>query len=338
MRVSDFDFTLPPERIAVKPLVGRDAARLLVCADPLQDRMIRDLPELVRPGDLWVLNDTRVIPARLLGHKDSGGQVELLLLESTEQTDVWLAWGKSNKPLKPGTMVRIGPDFSAEVLAREGKEVRVRLLAADVPAAIEACGHMPLPPYIDRPDSEEDKERYQTVFARHAGAVAAPTAGLHLSNGLMQAMQHAGAEFAHLTLHVGPGTFQPVQVEDTDDHPMHEEQYIVSQQTAEQINAARAAGRRIVAVGTTSLRTLESAGADGVVQAGPGRTRLFITPGYDFRITDALLTNFHLPRSTLLMLVSAMGGRERVKQAYQHAIESGYRFYSYGDAMFVECE
>jgi len=337
MRVSDFDFTLPPERIAVKPLAGRDAARLLVCAERLQDRMVRELPELVKPGDLWVLNDTRVIPARLLGHKDSGGQVELLLLESTEQTDVWLAWGKANKPLKAGTMVRIGPDFSAEVLAREGKEVRVRLLAADVPAAIEACGHMPLPPYIDRPDSEEDKERYQTVFARHAGAVAAPTAGLHLSRELMQAMQVAGAEFAHLTLHVGPGTFQPVQVEDTDDHPMHEEQYIVSQQAAAQINAARAAGRRVVAVGTTSLRTLESAGADGVIQAGSGRTRLFITPGYQFRITDALLTNFHLPRSTLLMLVSAMGGRERVKQAYQHAIESGYRFYSYGDAMFVEC-
>jgi len=337
MRVSDFDFTLPPERIAVKPLAGRDAARLLVCAEALQDRMVRELPELVQAGDLWVLNDTRVIPARLLGHKDSGGQVELLLLEATEQTDVWLAWGKSNKPLKPGTMVRIGSDFSAEVLAREGKEVRVRLLAADVPAAIEAYGHMPLPPYIDRPDSEEDKERYQTVFARHAGAVAAPTAGLHLSRELMQAMQAAGAEFVHLTLHVGPGTFQPVQVEDTDDHPMHEEQYIVSQQAAAQINAARAAGRRIVAVGTTSLRTLESAGADGVVQAGSGRTRLFITPGYQFRITDALLTNFHLPRSTLLMLVSAMGGRERVKQAYQHAIESGYRFYSYGDAMFVEC-
>ncbi|MDQ6966808.1 MAG: tRNA preQ1(34) S-adenosylmethionine ribosyltransferase-isomerase QueA [Mariprofundaceae bacterium] len=337
MRVSDFDFTLPPERIAVKPLAGRDAARLLVCAEVLQDRMVRELPEMVQAGDLWVLNDTRVIPARLLGHKDSGGQVELLLLESTEQTDVWLAWGKANKPLKPGTMVRIGPDFSAEVLVREGKEVRVRLLAADVPAAIEACGHMPLPPYIDRPDSEEDKERYQTVFARHAGAVAAPTAGLHLSRELIQAMQAAGAEFAHLTLHVGPGTFQPVQVEDTDDHPMHEEQYIISQQAAAQINAARVAGRRIVAVGTTSLRTLESAGADGVVQAGSGRTRLFITPGYEFRITDALLTNFHLPRSTLLMLVSAMGGREQVKQAYQHAIESGYRFYSYGDAMFVEC-
>ena len=338
MRVSDFDFTLPPERIAVKPLAGRDAARLLVCSEPLQDRMIRELPQMVQAGDLWVLNDTRVIPARLLGHKDSGGQVELLLLEATDQADEWLAWGKSDKPLKPGTMVRIGPDFSAEVLAREGKELRVRLLAADVPAAIEACGHMPLPPYIDRPDGEEDKERYQTVVARHAGAVAAPTAGLHLSRELMQAMQDAGAEFAHLTLHVGPGTFQPVQVEDTDDHPMHEEQYIVSQQAAAQINAARATGRRIVAVGTTSLRTLESAGVDGVVQAGCGRTRLFITPGYEFRITDALLTNFHLPGSTLLMLVSAMGGREQIRQAYQHAIDSGYRFYSYGDAMFVECK
>jgi len=337
MRVSDFDFILPPEHIASRPLAGRDEARLLVCGGALQDRMIRDLPSLVRPGDIWVLNDTRVIPARLLGQKDSGGKAELLLLESTEEPDVWLAWGKSNKPLKPGMRVQIGPDFSAEILARDGKEVRVRLLAPDVAAAIEACGHMPLPPYIDRPDSEEDRERYQTVFARHAGAVAAPTAGLHLSRSLMDAMQHAGAEFDYVTLHVGPGTFHPVQVDDTDDHPMHEEGYSVSAQTAQRINAARAAGRRILAVGTTSLRTLESATRNGELQAGSGRTRLFITPGYTFRMTDALLTNFHLPRSTLLMLICAMGGRERIMHAYRHAIESDYRFYSYGDAMFVTC-
>lgn len=234
-----------------------------------------------------------------------------------------------------GTRVNIGPDFSAEVLRRDGKEVKVRLLAPDVAAAIEACGHMPLPPYINRPDNEADKQRYQTVFARHAGAVAAPTAGLHMSLELMAAMREAGAEFAHVTLHVGPGTFQPVQVEHTEDHPMHEEAYIVSQETAEQINAARAEGRRIVAVGTTSLRTLEAAGESGVLCAGSGRTRLFITPGYDFRVTDALLTNFHLPRSTLLMLVCALGGQEKVMQAYRHAIEAAYRFYSYGDAMFV---
>lgn len=338
MRVNDFDFTLPPERIASRPLDQRDASRLLVCGDELQDRMICELPQLVRPGDVWVVNDTRVIPARLLGHKDSGGRVELLLLEACGDSGEWLAWGKSNKPLKPGTVVRIGPDFSAEVVEREGKQVRIRLLADDVASAIEAFGHMPLPPYIDRPDSAEDRERYQTVFARHAGAVAAPTAGLHLSKELMTAMQAAGAEFVHVTLHVGPGTFQPVQVEDTEDHPMHEEAYIVTPQVAERVNTARAEGRRIVAVGTTSLRTLEAAGEDGELRAGSGRTRLFITPGYDFRITDALLTNFHLPRSTLLMLVCAMGGQERVMRAYRHAIDSNYRFYSYGDAMFVACE
>lgn len=336
MRVSDFDFTLPSERIAKRPLHERDASRLLLCGGTLQDRMVRDLPALVRPGDIWVLNDTRVIPARLQGRRESGGKVEILLLEPSDEADVWLAWGKANKPLKPGVRVHIGPDFSAEILERKGKEVKVRLLATDVTAAIEACGHMPLPPYIDRPDSEEDRERYQTVFARHAGAVAAPTAGLHLSTPLMDAMHAAGAEFARVTLHVGPGTFQPVQVDDTDDHPMHEESFTVSQQAAERINAARADGRRIVAVGTTSLRTLESAGRGGKLQAGCGRTRLFITPGYRFLMTDALLTNFHLPRSTLLMLVCAMGGRERVMHAYRHAMDAQYRFYSYGDAMFVE--
>jgi len=335
MRVSDFDYQLPDLLIAKHPLTEREASRLLVLGRQPVDRMIRDLTNLVQPGDVWVINDTRVIPARLLGKKDSGGQAEILLLEPEEEADVWLAWGKSNKPLRPGTRVHFSPDFTAEVLERKGKQVKVRLQAADVAAAIEACGHMPLPPYIDRPDSQEDKQRYQTVFARHAGAVAAPTAGLHLSLELMASMQDAGAEFAHVTLHVGPGTFQPVQVENTEDHPMHEETYIVGQETADRVNAARAEGRRIVAVGTTSLRTLEAAGENGQLRAGSGRTRLFITPGYKFRMTDALLTNFHLPCSTLLMLVCALGGRQAVMQAYRHAIESGYRFYSYGDAMFV---
>ena len=335
MRVSDFDYQLPETLIAKQPLAEREGSRLLVLGDELQDRMIRDLSQLVRPGDVWVINDTRVIPARLLGKKESGGQVEILLLEPCQEEDVWLAWGKANKPLKPGVLVHFSADFCAEVLERDGKQVKVRLQAPDVAAAIEACGHMPLPPYIDRPDSEEDKQRYQTVFASHAGAVAAPTAGLHLSHALMDAMREAGAEFAHVTLHVGPGTFQPVQVEHTEDHPMHEEAYIVSQVTADQINTARAEGRRIVAVGTTSLRTLEAAGEGGELRAGSGRTRLFITPGYKFRMTDALLTNFHLPRSTLLMLVCALGGQQDVIQAYRHAIEAVYRFYSYGDAMFV---
>ncbi len=341
MKLIDFDYQLPAEMIARKPLAGRDAARLLLPAgnhrgnSGLRDANIRDLPALVQPGDVWVINDTKVIPARLFGRKKSGGKVELLLLEAQGECDIWLAWGKANKPLKAGDCIEIGEGFSGEILRRDGKQVEVRLIADDVAAAIEAHGHMPLPPYIDRPDSDEDKNRYQTVFARHAGAVAAPTAGLHLSAELMAAMQTAGAIFAHITLHVGPGTFQPVQVDNIAAHHMHEEAYIVPQDAADQVNLARREGRRVVAVGTTSLRTLEAAGQGGELIAGSGRTDLFITPGYDFRIVDALLTNFHLPRSTLLMLVCALAGHAPVMAAYRHAIENGYRFYSYGDAMFV---
>jgi len=339
MQVSDFDFDLPDHLIAKKPLQERDGSRLLSLSDsdiePFVDGLIRDIPALVKPGDLWVLNDTKVIPARLVGQKPSGGKAEVLLLEPTEQTDVWYAWGKSNKPLKPGTVIEFSDTFSAEVLKRDGKNIEVRLLADDVSTAIEAFGHMPLPPYIDRPDTEEDKARYQTVFAKHAGAVAAPTAGLHLTAELMAAMQKAGAEFAHVTLHVGPGTFQPVQVDDVNNHVMHEEGYIVPEATALAVNRAKAEGRRIVAVGTTSLRTLEAASTDGEFKAGAGRTSIFIYPGYRFQIVDALLTNFHLPKSTLIMLVAALAGREQVLGAYEFAKAHDYRFYSYGDAMFV---
>lgn len=302
--------------------------------------MIRDLPGLVCPGDVWVINDTRVIPARLLGRKDSGGKVEVLLLEPSGGDNQWYAWGRANKPLKPGMRIAFAEGFAATIIARDGKHIVVKLHAespfASVAEAIYTCGHMPLPPYIDRPDNEEDHERYQTVFARHPGAVAAPTAGLHLTPELMSAMQRAGACFATVTLHVGPGTFQPVQVEHVEEHRMHEEAFVVPEDTAEIINCALDEGRRIVAVGTTSLRTLEAAGASGRVRPGPGRTSIFIYPGYHFRIVDALLTNFHLPRSTLLMLVCAMAGRERVLKAYDHAIRQGYRFYSYGDAMLVD--
>jgi len=350
VQLTDFDYHLPAEMIARKPLAGRDAARLLlpaavlpgdVCGkSDLRDANIRDLPALVQPGDIWVINDTSVIPARLFGRKKSGGKVELLLLEplsfeKTGEHDIWLAWGKANKPLKAGDCIDIAEGFCGEILRRDGKQVEVRLMASDVAAAIDAHGHMPLPPYIDRPDNEEDKNRYQTVFARHAGAVAVPTAGLHLSTELMAAMQAAGATFVHITLHVGPGTFQPVQAEHIAAHRMHEEAYIVSQDAADQINMARRQRRRVVAVGTTSLRTLEAAGQSGEIIAGSGRTDLFITPGYDFRMVDALLTNFHLPRSTLLMLVCALAGHAPVMAAYRHAIDNGYRFYSYGDAMFV---
>ena len=337
MRVSDFDFELPSALIAKRPLVQRDASRLLVLgAGGEEDRSMAELDAYVQPGDIWVLNDTRVIPARLLGRRPSGGRVELLLLEPCDEDSVWKAWGKANKPLKPGQQVEIAPGFHAEILEREGKDLLVRLHAENVQEAIERYGHMPLPPYIDRPDTAEDRARYQTVFARRRGAVAAPTAGLHLTEALMERMRAAGAEFVHLTLHVGPGTFQPVQVDEVERHRMHEESYEVPEVTAERINRGRAEGRRIVAVGTTSLRTLEAAGDSGCVRSGPGRTSIFIYPGYRFRIVDALLTNFHLPRSTLLMLVCAMAGRERVLRAYDHAIRQGYRFYSYGDAMLVD--
>lgn len=335
MKPEDFDYELPRALIASRPLPEREAARLLVLSDQLEDRHVRDLPEFVRPGDVWVINDTKVIPARLIGSKTSGGRVEILLLEPATDDHCWHAWGRANKPLKIGTRIVFAEDFSAEVVERDGKSLVVRLEADDVGAAIERYGHMPLPPYIDRPDTPEDRERYQTVFARIPGAVAAPTAGLHLTSCLMQRMQEAGATFAHVTLHVGPGTFQPVQVEHIEQHRMHEEAYVVPQETAELVNRALDEGHRVVAVGTTSLRTLEAAAGEKGLRAGSGRTSIFIYPGYDFRIVEGLLTNFHLPKSTLLMLVAALAGKERVLAAYEHAKRAGYRFYSYGDAMFI---
>jgi len=349
MKVSDFDFDLPDALIASHPLQERDASRLLLLRQdavpstiegaPFEERMIRDLPALVLPGDVWVINDTKVIPARLLGQKESGGKVEVLLLEPAGEAHVWHAWGKSNKPLKPDTTIAFAEGFTGLVLSRFGKAIEIQLGVDerfdDVAQAIAACGHMPLPPYIDRPDSDEDKKRYQTVFATHDGAVAAPTAGLHLTAELMAAMQEAGARFAPVTLHVGPGTFQPVQVEEITGHRMHEEAYVVPKETAELVNQAKQSGRRVVAVGTTSLRTLEAASHNGKLQAGAGRTSIFIYPGYHFQMVNALLTNFHLPKSTLLMLVSALAGRTRVLAAYEHAKQQGYRFYSYGDAMFL---
>ncbi len=336
MNVSDFDFTLPENLIAKQPLAQRDASRLLhVNGQQLDDLHIPNLVDLVEKGDVWVVNDTKVIPARLIGKKESGGKVEVLLLEPLGQDNIWSAWGKSNKPLNEGMTVYFSDAFKGKIIKREGKNIHIKLLADDVGLAIEQHGHMPLPPYINRPDSEEDKQRYQTVFAQHKGAVAAPTAGLHLTPELMQQMEDAGATFVHVTLHVGPGTFQPIQVDNTDDHIMHEEAYIISQDAADTINQVKQAGNRVVAVGTTSLRTLEAAGQSGLLQAGSDRTDIFITPGYTFKMVDALLTNFHLPKSTLLMLVSTLAGQENIQAAYQHAIQNNYRFYSYGDAMFI---
>ncbi|MDQ6951498.1 MAG: tRNA preQ1(34) S-adenosylmethionine ribosyltransferase-isomerase QueA [Mariprofundales bacterium] len=337
--VTDFDFSIPPELIAKHPPAQRDGARLLqlLVQGGLSDRNITDLPQLVQPGDLWLINDTRVIPSRLFGHKASGGKVELLLLEALDDHQRrWRAWGKSNRPCKLGEQISIAEGVVAEVVARDGRELELELACEDVASALAQHGHMPLPPYIDRPDDIADRTRYQTVFATVPGAVAAPTAGLHLTGNLMAAMEHAGAQFARITLHVGPGTFQPVSVDRIGDHAMHAEHYTIPEATARSITLAKAEGRRVVCVGTTSLRAIESAWQDGEVRVGAFTSRLFIYPGYHWRVADVLLTNFHLPRSTLLMLVAAMTGRERVLAAYRHAVAAHYRFFSYGDAMFVE--
>ena len=334
MRLEELDYDLPEDRIAQAPLPERDSARLLV-VDGLLDRAIRDLPELLEPA-LWVVNDTRVLAARLLGQKPTGGRVELLLIEKVEHA-CWIAMGRASKPLRPDTRIEFPTGLCATIESKlDGGLLRVRFEgAADIDAAIDATGTMPLPPYIRREAEPSDAQRYQTIFATERGAVAAPTAGLHFSDALVDALRARGHELARVTLHVGPGTFRPVQTEDLDDHPMHEERYLVPEDTARAIADARERGRDVVAVGTTVVRTLESAADGDRVRAGAGRTSLFIQPGYRPRVVDHLLTNFHLPRSTLLALVMALAGVEAIRNAYAHAIREGYRFFSYGDAMLL---
>jgi len=341
MRVDLFDFDLPKDRIAERPKDPRDTARLLrVGSDgALTDRRVLDLPDLLDPGDLLVLNDTRVIPARLFG-RIGAGKVELMLHRRVTE-DTWEAFARPARKLRPGVTVDLAADgFAAECVAKgEGGEVTVRFDrgGAALVAALEAHGHIPLPPYIKRPDDPRDRADYQTVYARANGAVAAPTAGLHLTERLFQGLEARGVARATVTLHVGAGTFLPVKVDDTDDHVMHREDGTVSANTARMVNETRARGGRVVAVGTTALRLLESAaGEDGVLRPFDSGTALFITPGYRFRVVDRLLTNFHLPRSTLFMLVSAFAGLETMRGAYAHAIASGYRFYSYGDASLLD--
>lgn len=339
MRVDEFDFHLPRQLIAERPAEPRDAARMLeVAADGLADRQVRDLPGRLEAGDLLVVNDTRVIPARLHGKRDLAG-IEIMLHQPAQEGR-WRAFARPAKKLKPGDVVRFADDFAATVVAKgEAGEVEV---AFDDPAGLadklRRYGEVPLPPYIARPDGpdERDREDYQTVFARHDGAVAAPTAGLHFTPPLLDALAARGVDTVRLTLHVGAGTFLPVKSETVDGHVMHAERGVLSPEVADRINAVRAAGGRIVAVGTTSLRLLESAAAaDGTVRPFDGSTDIFITPGYRFRAVDLLLTNFHLPRSTLFMLVCAFSGMARMKLAYAHAIAAGYRFYSYGDACLL---
>jgi S-adenosylmethionine:tRNA ribosyltransferase-isomerase len=337
MLLSDFDYTLPPELIAQHPASDRSASRLLHLdgkTGALSDRSFRDILALLEPGDLLVVNDTRVIKARLHGRKDSGGEVEVLVERVLDAHRV-LAQARSSKPLLAGRKVTLGDGVEAEVLGRRGEFVELRF-EGEVLGILAAHGEVPLPPYITHQALDEDESRYQTVYANVPGAVAAPTAGLHFDDGLIAALKAKGIDIARVTLHVGAGTFQPVRVDDVSKHVMHSEWYSIPQATVDAIAAAKARGGRVVAVGTTALRALESAAAKGNLAAGADETRLFIVPGYEFRVVDRLITNFHLPRSTLLMLVSAFAGADAIRRAYAHAVAQRYRFFSYGDAMLLE--
>jgi S-adenosylmethionine:tRNA ribosyltransferase-isomerase len=335
MRRSDFDYPLPPELIAQHPPAARSDSRLLCLETDIEDARFTDLTERLLPGDLLVFNDTRVIPARLTARKHSGGRAEVLVERILDPQRI-RAQVRGGRSLKVGARLRLAECFDAEVLGRDGELFELRCLDPR-PAAelLELYGHVPLPPYIDRADEAQDRERYQTVYARHPGAVAAPTAGLHFDQPLLAGLRARGVDLAYLTLHVGAGTFQPLRVDDVRAHRMHPEVASVSGELCRRVEAARARGGRIVAVGTTVVRALESAAVGGTVRPYEGETRLFIYPGYDFKVVDALVTNFHLPESTLLMLVCAFGGQERVMAAYRHAVAARYRFFSYGDAMFV---
>ncbi len=335
-QLSDFDFELPAELIAQQPAAQRSASRLL-CVRGMEraDRSFAALADLLAPGDLLVLNDTRVMAARLLGRKASGGQVEALVERVTGEREA-LVQLRASKPSRAGTRLHFDPDTEASVVARVGEFYALRF-DAPVLAVLERCGRIPLPPYITHAPGAADRERYQTVYARDPGSVAAPTAGLHFDDALFARLAARGVAHAFVTLHVGAGTFQPVRSEDLSTHRMHAERFTVPPDTAAAIQRTRAAGGRVVAVGTTSLRTLESvADETGAVRAGSGETHLFVTPGYRFRVVDRLITNFHLPRSTLLMLVSAFAGFAAMRAAYAHAVAERYRFFSYGDAMLLE--
>lgn len=332
--LSDFDFDLPQDLIAQMPLPQRSASRLLhVDGQKLIDRAFADIVDLLTPGDLLVFNDTRVLKARFFGAKQTGGRVEVLVERVIDNRTVHAQIRASKSPV-PGSTIRLAEAFEVEVGERAGEFYELRF-PSDVFELIEAHGRLPLPPYIGHAADEFDEQRYQTVYARAPGAVAAPTAGLHFDQTLLESLRARGVGTAFVTLHVGAGTFQPVRSENLAEHTMHSEWYTITPDTVAAVHAARSAGRSIVAVGTTSLRALESASQSGRLQAGSADTRLFITPGYRFNTVDRLITNFHLPKSTLLMLVSAFAGYDTIRGAYRHAIEQRYRFFSYGDAMLL---
>jgi S-adenosylmethionine:tRNA ribosyltransferase-isomerase len=338
MHKSDFNYSLPPERVAQYPVSPRTASRLLHLDSARQeyrDLRFNDFPNLLQTGDLLVFNDTRVIPARLLGHKDSGGRVEILI-ERFHDVQHALAQVRASKPPQPGQRIHLEGNVTVVVLHRTGEFYELEFPSeSPVLEILERIGHVPLPPYIDRADESVDRERYQTVYARRPGAVAAPTAGLHFDEVMLGRLKEMGVECAFVTLHVGAGTFQPLRVDDIRQHRMHAERVSISQTTCDRVNNAKKAGRRIVAVGTTVVRTLEGSAKNDCVSPLEGETDIFIFPGHQFKIVDALLTNFHLPESTLLMLVCAFGGKKNIMNAYRHAVRQKYRFYSYGDAMFV---
>ena len=341
MLLADFDYSLPEELIAQTPPDRRDAGRLMClqrATQAIDSRRFTDIPEYFAAGDVLVVNDTRVIPARLQGRKPSGGHVEIFLVRPAEGPLDWWCLTRSSRSLRPGARITLAEDFHAEILERQTSGYRrVRFTCAgNFLERVEELGTVPLPPYIKRAANASDRERYQTVFARNQGAVAAPTAGLHFTEGVFEQLRAKQVVIAPLTLHVGLGTFLPVRVDDIREHRMHAEWYSIPESTARQVSAARHEGRRVFALGTTSARALESAAdRQGCPQAGAAESEIFIYPGYRFRCIDALITNFHLPKSTLLMLVSAFAGREFVLSAYQRAVAERYRFFSYGDCMLI---
>jgi len=338
MRIADFDYALPEELIAQRPAAERSRSRLLhldARTGALADLQFTDLPSLLEPRDVLVLNDTRVIKARLEGRKATGGRIELLVERVLGEREV-LALVRASHPPRPGSELRVGDGVRAEVLAREDDLYRLRFADAGVAELLERCGRVPLPPYITHAPDASDADRYQTVYAERPGAVAAPTAGLHFDRAMLEHLAAQGVHIARVTLHVGAGTFQPVRSESVEAHRMHRERFEVPQATVEAIESARRAGGRVLAAGTTALRALESAARGGRLEATAGETDLFVYPGFEFRVVDRLLTNFHLPKSSLLMLVAAFAGAENIRRAYAHAIEERYRFFSYGDAMLIE--